>query len=82
MLVIPESAITENFYIFINRLKQTRRLDQIVINKYYIILNNQQNFRLELRQLRRLNHVRIQIVLLTAILFFILEKTLLQCIKY
>ena len=44
VLVIPESAVTENFYIFINRLKQTRQLDRIIIDEYYIILNNQQNF--------------------------------------
>ena len=80
--MIPESAVTEDFYTFINRLKQTRRLDRIVINEYYVVLNNQQNFRPELQQLEQLNHARIQIVLLTATLSSILEETLLQCIEY
>ena len=44
ILVMPESAVTENFHIFINRLKQTRRLNQIVINEYHVVLNNQQDF--------------------------------------
>ena len=82
ILVTPESAVTEDFYIFINRLKQTQRLNRIVIDKYYVVLNNQQNFRSELQQLKQLNHARIQIVLLTATLSSILEKTLLQYIEY
>ena len=44
VLVTPESAVTEDFHTFINRLKQTRRLDRIVIDKCHVILNNQQNF--------------------------------------
>ena len=82
ILVIPESAVTEDFYIFINRLKQTQRLNRIVIDKCYIILNNQQNFRPELRQLGQLNHAWTQIVLLTATLSPILERILLQYIEY
>ena len=82
ILVTPESAVTEDFYIFINRLKQTRRLNQIVIDECHVILNNQRNFRSELRQLRQLNYTQIQIVLLTAMLFSILERILLQCIEY
>ena len=78
----PESTVTENFYIFINRLKQTRQLDQIVIDKCHVVLNNQRDFRPELRQLGQLNYARIQIVLLTATLSSILEGTLLQCIEY
>ena len=82
VLVIPESAVTKNFYIFINRLKQTRQLDRIVIDECYVILNNQQNFRPELYQLRQLNYIQIQIVLLTAILFFILKERLFQQMEY
>ena len=82
VLVTPESAVTEDFHTFINRLKQTRQLDRIVIDKCHVILNNQQNFRPELRQLERLNHARTQMVLLTATLPPTLERTLLQRIEY
>ena len=67
---------------FINRLKQTRQLNRIVIDECHIILNNQRNFRSELRQLGRLNHARTQMVLLTATLPPTLEEILLQCIEY
>ena len=82
VLVIPESAVTKNFHTFINRLKQTRQLDRIVIDECYVILNNQQNFRPKLYQLRQLNYIQIQIVLLTAILFSILKRRLFQQIEY
>ncbi|KAE8396915.1 hypothetical protein BDV37DRAFT_277304 [Aspergillus pseudonomiae] len=44
VLVTLESTVIENFYIFINQLQQTRWLDWIIIDKYYMVLNNQRDF--------------------------------------
>lgn len=82
VLVTPESAVTEDFHTFINRLKQTRRLDRIVIDECHVVLNDQRNFRPELCQLGRLNHVRTQMVLLTATLPPTLEGRLFQQMEY
>jgi superfamily II DNA helicase RecQ len=51
VLVTPESAVTDDFHTFINRLQQTRRLDRIVIDECHVVLNNQRDFRPQLRQL-------------------------------
>jgi superfamily II DNA helicase RecQ len=40
VLVILEKAVLLAFGIFISRIRQTQRLDRIVIDEYYIILNN------------------------------------------
>jgi late competence protein required for DNA uptake (superfamily II DNA/RNA helicase) len=82
VLVTPESAVTDDFHTFINRLQQTRRLDRIVIDECHVVLNNQRDFRPQLRQLGRLNHARTQMVLLTATLPPQLESTLLQRMQY
>jgi len=39
MLAIPEAAVSTAFSRFINKKRAIKQLDQIVINKYYIILN-------------------------------------------
>ncbi|KAI9034797.1 DEAD/DEAH box helicase [Aspergillus affinis] len=82
VLVTPESAVTDDFQTFINRLRQIRRLDRIVIDECHTVLNNQRDFRPELRQLGQLNYARTQIVLLTATLLPQLEPTLWQQIGY
>ncbi|KAA8645213.1 uncharacterized protein ATNIH1004_009430 [Aspergillus tanneri] len=82
VLVTPESAVQEDFQTFINRLQQTRRLDRIVIDECHVILNNQRDFRPELRQLGRLNHARTQMVLLTATLPPRLEAKLFRRMEY
>lgn len=82
VLVTPESAVTDDFHTFINRLQQTRRLDRIVIDECHVVLHDQRDFRPELRQLGRLNHARTQMVLLTATLPPTLEPSLLQRMEY
>ncbi|OCK86521.1 uncharacterized protein K441DRAFT_599367, partial [Cenococcum geophilum 1.58] len=39
VLVTPESAVSEGFRDFINRQRAIGRLDRIVINKYYVVLD-------------------------------------------
>jgi len=45
LFIIPKAIELEGFYNFINRIRVARRLDRIVINKCYIILNNGYRFR-------------------------------------
>jgi superfamily II DNA helicase RecQ len=45
VLVTPESAVTSNFQLFINRLVMMRWLDWVVVNEYHIIMNRQKDFR-------------------------------------
>jgi hypothetical protein len=40
VIVTPESAISDDFKTFINRLKATRQLDRVVIDECYIVLND------------------------------------------
>jgi superfamily II DNA helicase RecQ len=54
VLVTPESAITEDFMIFLNRQRLCYRLDRIVIDECHVVLNNQTNFRPAIAQLGRL----------------------------
>ncbi|PKX96294.1 uncharacterized protein P174DRAFT_509563 [Aspergillus novofumigatus IBT 16806] len=54
MLVTPESAVSPDFQMFLNRLRWTRRLDQIVINECHVVLNSQHNFWPQMAQLGRL----------------------------
>ena len=68
MLVTPEKATSEEFRTFISRIRQTRRLDRIVIDKYYVVLNNRLDFRKHLQELGKLSIAETQIVLLTATL--------------
>lgn len=68
VLVTPEKATSEEFGTFINRMRQTRRLDRIVIDEGHVVLNEQLDFRKHLQQLGKLAMAETQVVLLTATL--------------
>ncbi|CAI7613116.1 unnamed protein product [Penicillium viridicatum] len=68
VLVTPESALTEDFFTFLNRAKTLYHLDRIVIDKYHIILNNQKHFRPDLAHLEHLARFQVPMVYLTATL--------------
>lgn len=40
VLVTPELALSSDFIIFVNRLRVVHRLDRIVIDECYIVLND------------------------------------------
>ncbi|KAF7174528.1 hypothetical protein CNMCM5623_007656 [Aspergillus felis] len=82
MLVTPESAVSPDFQTFLNRLRWTRRLDRIVINKYHMVLNDQQDFRPQMAQLGRLVQAHTQMVWLTATLPPSMEDKLCRRIKH
>jgi superfamily II DNA helicase RecQ len=54
VLVTPESAVSEDFITFLNRLKAIQQLDRIVIDEYYIVLNRRFTFRKQIQQLGKL----------------------------
>ena len=68
VLVTPEKATSEAFGTFISRVRQTRRLDRIVIDECHVILNDQLDFRKHLQELGKLLVAETQMVLLTATL--------------
>lgn len=68
VLVTPESAVSEGFMTFLNRLKATQQLDRIVIDECHIVLNRRYTFRKQMQRLRRLMMAETQMVLLTATL--------------
>ncbi|KAF2187528.1 P-loop containing nucleoside triphosphate hydrolase protein, partial [Zopfia rhizophila CBS 207.26] len=68
VLVTPESAVSEDFMTFLNRLKATRQLDRIVIDECHIVLNRRYTFRKQMQQLGKLVAAETQMVLLTATL--------------
>lgn len=68
VLVTPESALTVDFFAFLNRAKALHRLDRIVIDECHVILNNQQHFRPNLARLGRLVKFQAPMVYLTATL--------------
>jgi superfamily II DNA helicase RecQ len=68
VLVTPESAVGEEFATFLNRLRATQQLDQIVIDECYIVLNWRYTFRKQMQQLGQLVAAETQIVMLTATL--------------
>ncbi len=68
VLVTPESAVSDGFRTFINRLRATQVLDRIVIDECHVVLNEQHNFRRQMQQLGDLMDVETQMVLLTATL--------------
>lgn len=45
VLVTPESAITPEYYSFLNRLRIVRRLDCIVIDECHVMLPGSADFR-------------------------------------
>jgi superfamily II DNA helicase RecQ len=68
VLVTPESAVTDGFATFMNRLRATRQLDRIVIDECHVVLNWRYDFCKQMQQLGRLVAAETQIVLLTATL--------------
>ncbi len=68
VLVTPESAVSEDFMTFLNRLKATQQLDRIVIDECHIVLNRKFTFRKQMQQLGKLMMAETQMVLLTATL--------------
>lgn len=68
VLVTPESAVSDGFRTFINRLRATQVLDRIVIDECHVVLNEQHNFRQQMQQLGDLMDVEAQMILLTATL--------------
>ena len=68
VLVTLESAVSDDFRTFVNRLRATQRLNRIVIDECHIVLNNQWNFRKEMQQLGDLIDAESSMVLLTATL--------------
>jgi superfamily II DNA helicase RecQ len=69
VLVTLESAVTKTFSTFINRLRSTYQLDQIVIDKCYVILNSGLDFQSKLKGLRaKMVQMRTQLIFLTATL--------------
>jgi superfamily II DNA helicase RecQ len=68
ILVTPEKATSDEFGTFINRIRQTRRLDRIVIDECHVVLNDQLDFRKHLQELGKLAMAETQMVLLTATL--------------
>jgi RecQ family ATP-dependent DNA helicase len=68
VLVTPESAVSEAFRTFLNRIRATQQLDRIVIDECHVVLNDQMNFRKQMQQLGELSGVRVQMVCLTATL--------------
>jgi superfamily II DNA helicase RecQ len=68
VLVMPESAVGEEFATFLNRLRATRQLDRIVIDECHVMLNRQHNFRKNMQRLGKLAASETQIIILTATL--------------
>jgi superfamily II DNA helicase RecQ len=68
VLVTPEKAVSPEFGTFVSRIRQTQRLDRIVIDECHVILNDRWDFRQHLQQLGKLAFAETQMVLLTATL--------------
>lgn len=68
VLVTPESAVSEGFMTFLNRLRATRQLDRIVIDECHVVLNRSYTFRKQMQRLGTLVAAEAPMVLLTATL--------------
>ena len=68
VLVTPEGARSEEFIRFMNRIRGQERLDRIVIDECYVVLNEQEDFRPRLQELGDLNRAQVPMVMLTATL--------------
>src|SRR5437764_936096 len=68
VLVTPESAVSEDFMTFLNRLNATQQLDRIVIDECHIVLNRRYKFRRQMQRLGKLMAAGTQMVMLTATL--------------
>lgn len=82
VLVTPKSAVSPNFQMFLNWLWWTRRLDWIMIDECYVVLNSQRDFRPQMAQLGRLVQARTQMVWLTATLPPSMEAELCRQMKH
>jgi superfamily II DNA helicase RecQ len=76
VLVTPEKAVSPAFGTFVSRVRQTQRLDRVVIDECHVILNDRWDFRQELQQLGKLAFAETQMLLLTATLPPTEEQTL------
>ncbi|KAI7592076.1 hypothetical protein KC316_g2508 [Hortaea werneckii] len=65
VFVTPEAAMRERFQTFLHRLRQTERLDRIVIDECHTMLGDQGGFREGLTRLGSLVSAHTQILLLT-----------------
>jgi len=68
VLVTPESAVSGEFSLFLNRVRATRRLERVVVDESHLMLDDGSMFRPAMRQLHRLTRLKTQLVLLTATL--------------
>ena len=68
VLVTPEKAVSPEFGTFIGRVRQTQRLDRIVIDECHVVLNDRWDFRQEMQRLGKLAFAETQMLLLTATL--------------
>ncbi|KAL8798594.1 MAG: hypothetical protein Q9200_007740 [Gallowayella weberi] len=68
VLVTPESARSDEFIRYMNRIRGQERLDRIVIDECHVVLNEQHDFRPRLQELGELNKAQVPIVMLTATL--------------
>ncbi len=68
IITTPESAMTRRFQSLISSLIYSRRLDRIVIDEAYIILEGNLKFRPKLAELGNLGQARVQFIYLTATL--------------
>jgi superfamily II DNA or RNA helicase len=82
VLVTPESTENPDFHTFLNRQRQLRRLDRIVVDECHVILNEQKDFRPAMARLGRLVSAQTQMVFLTATLPPTEEDRFLQRIQH
>lgn len=68
VLVTPESAVTGDFFKFLNQQQLVQQLDQIVIDECHVMLNDWADFWPKLQQLGKLLEAETQMVLLTVTL--------------
>jgi hypothetical protein len=66
--VTPEAAVGEAFGQYINRQRAMGRLDRIVVDKCYVVLDSLNSFCSQMLALRNLVQAETQIVYLTATL--------------
>lgn len=80
MFVTPELAVGEGFRHYINRQQVIGRLDWIVVDECYVVLDLLGGFRSRILGLRNLMRVETQIVYLTATLWLVEEQQFLELI--
>lgn len=68
VFVTPESAVAEGFANFLNRLRETGRLDRIVFDECHVALDAVRGWRKKMLLLRNLVRLETQLVYLTATL--------------